>query len=96
MGPGSALGPSGMTGEQETVLKTNVGNYFEDFRIGQKLAHATPRTLTVGDQALYTAMRLMLEQMPVQAARLAPFVSLRKFLSHEQEFLAGVRVLIAV
>src|SRR6201995_2892481 len=37
-------------------MKTTPGNFFEDFRIGQKLAHATPRTLTVGDQALYTAL----------------------------------------
>ena len=36
--------------------KTNPGNYFEDFRLGQKIAHATPRTLTVGDAALYTAL----------------------------------------
>jgi 2-methylfumaryl-CoA hydratase len=37
-------------------VKTNSGNFFEDFRLGQKLVHATPRTLTVGDQALYTAL----------------------------------------
>ena len=36
--------------------KTNPGNYFEDFRVGQKIAHATPRTLTHGDAALYTAL----------------------------------------
>jgi 2-methylfumaryl-CoA hydratase len=36
--------------------KTNPGNYFEDFRLGQKITHATPRTLTHGDQALYTAL----------------------------------------
>jgi 2-methylfumaryl-CoA hydratase len=37
-------------------MKTNPGNYFEDFRLGQKIAHATPRTLTQGDAALYTAL----------------------------------------
>jgi len=37
-------------------MKTNAGNFFEDFRLGQKLAHATPRTLTAGDAALYTAL----------------------------------------
>ncbi len=37
-------------------MKTNSGNYFEDFRLGQKLVHATPRTLTEGDAALYTAL----------------------------------------
>jgi 2-methylfumaryl-CoA hydratase len=36
--------------------KTNSGNFFEDFRLGQKIAHATPRTLGQGDQALYTAL----------------------------------------
>ena len=36
--------------------KTNPGNFFEDFAIGQKLVHATPRTVTEGDQALYTAL----------------------------------------
>jgi len=36
--------------------KTNPGNYFEDFRLGQELRHATPRTVTTGDVALYTAL----------------------------------------
>ena len=36
--------------------KTNAGNFFEDFHIGQKIAHATPRTLSHGDQALYQAL----------------------------------------
>lgn len=36
--------------------KTSPGNFFEDFRLGQKIAHATPRTLTEGDVALYTAL----------------------------------------
>jgi len=37
-------------------MKTNSGNFFEDFRLGQTLFHATPRTLTGGDAALYTAL----------------------------------------
>jgi 2-methylfumaryl-CoA hydratase len=37
-------------------MKTNSGNFFEDFRLGQRIAHATPRTLTDGDRALYTAL----------------------------------------
>jgi 2-methylfumaryl-CoA hydratase len=37
------------------MTKTNPGNYFEDFRLGQVLRHATPRTITQGDVALYTA-----------------------------------------
>lgn len=36
--------------------KNNPGNFFEDFRIGQVIRHATPRTVTAGDQALYTAL----------------------------------------
>lgn len=35
--------------------KTRLGNYFEDFRLGQEIVHATPRTVTDGDVALYTA-----------------------------------------
>ena len=37
-------------------LKSNPGNCFEDFRLGQVLRHATPRTLTTGDVTLYTAL----------------------------------------
>jgi 2-methylfumaryl-CoA hydratase len=36
--------------------KTNPGNFFEDFRIGQRIVHATPRTVTAGDVALYVAL----------------------------------------
>ena len=38
------------------MSKTNPGNYFEDFRFGQVLTHATPRTVTDGDRALYMAL----------------------------------------
>ncbi len=37
-------------------MKANPGNYFEDFSIGQVLRHATPRTITSGEVALYTAL----------------------------------------
>ena len=36
--------------------KTTSGNFFEDFRLGQTIAHATPRTVTAGDVALYTGL----------------------------------------
>ena len=36
--------------------KTQSGNYFEDFAIGQEIVHATPRTVTEGDLALYVAL----------------------------------------
>lgn len=38
------------------MSKTDPGNYFEDFRLGQTLRHATPRTVTEGDVALYNAL----------------------------------------
>ncbi|MBC8050220.1 MAG: MaoC family dehydratase [Chitinophagales bacterium] len=36
--------------------KTNPGNFFEDFSVGQHIVHATPRTITSGDASLYTAL----------------------------------------
>ena len=38
------------------MSKTETGNFFEDFRIGQVIRHATPRTLTHGDAALYQGL----------------------------------------
>lgn len=35
--------------------KINMGNYFEDFSIGQKIIHPLPRTITQGDVSLYIA-----------------------------------------
>ena len=37
-------------------MKTMAGNYFEDFTIGQAIRHATPRTISQGDVALYNAL----------------------------------------
>jgi 2-methylfumaryl-CoA hydratase len=37
-------------------VKANPGNFFEDFRIGQEIRHATPRTVTAGDAALYLGL----------------------------------------
>src|SRR5690242_11069273 len=39
-----------------TMTKTSTGNFFEDFRLGQLIAHATPRTVTTGDVALYNGL----------------------------------------
>ncbi|MFP4002136.1 MAG: MaoC family dehydratase [Alphaproteobacteria bacterium] len=36
--------------------KTTPGNFFEDFELDQEIVHATPRTVTGGDVALYTAL----------------------------------------
>src|SRR3954452_18755494 len=38
------------------MTKTTPGNFFEDFRLGQVIRHATPRTVTAGDVALYNAL----------------------------------------
>ena len=38
------------------MSKTNPGNFFEDFSVGQAIVHATPRTVTEGDVSLYTAL----------------------------------------
>lgn len=38
------------------AAKTNPGNFFEDFTLGQVIEHATPRTITEGDRALYGAI----------------------------------------
>jgi 2-methylfumaryl-CoA hydratase len=38
------------------VAKDRQGNFFEDFHVGMKLSHATPRTLTDGDRSLYIGL----------------------------------------
>ena len=38
------------------LAKTGSGRFFEDFRLGEIIRHATPRTITAGDVALYTAL----------------------------------------
>jgi len=38
------------------MRKARLGNFFENFSVGQVLTHATPRTLTAGDAALYTGL----------------------------------------
>jgi 2-methylfumaryl-CoA hydratase len=38
------------------MSKTDPGRFFEDFRVGEMLAHATPRTVGDADAALYLAL----------------------------------------
>src|SRR5579863_1780589 len=38
------------------AAKTAAGRFFEDFHVGDQLRHATPRTVTPGDVALYSAI----------------------------------------
>ena len=50
------------------MAKTNPGNFFEDFHVGQVLEHATPRTVTEGDRALYGAIYPTRFAVPSSAA----------------------------
>jgi 2-methylfumaryl-CoA hydratase len=38
------------------MTKTTAGRFFEDYRVGQTITHAVPRTLTNGERALYTSL----------------------------------------
>ena len=38
------------------MTKTNPGRFFEDYRVGQVIRHAVPRTLSGGERALYHAL----------------------------------------
>ena len=37
-------------------MKTNPGRFFEDYRVGQVIDHAVPRTISGGERALYHAL----------------------------------------
>ena len=50
------------------MTKTNPGNFFEDFRLGQVIEHATPRTVTEGDRALYGSLYPTRFSIPSSAA----------------------------
>jgi len=38
------------------MAKTNSGNFFEDYRLGQRIQHGVPRTVSGGERALYHAL----------------------------------------
>ena len=42
--------------QSQEIDKSVTGNFFEDFKLGQEIVHATPRTVTVGDVSLFTAL----------------------------------------
>jgi 2-methylfumaryl-CoA hydratase len=42
--------------ENLATVKALTGNFFEDFKLRQRFVHAPPRTLTMGDAALYRAI----------------------------------------
>jgi 2-methylfumaryl-CoA hydratase len=50
------------------VTKTNPGNFFEDFALGQVIQHATPRTVTEGDRAVYGSLYPTRFAVPSSAA----------------------------
>ena len=50
------------------MSKTNPGNFFEDFTVGQVIDHATPRTVTEGDRAMYGALYPTRFSIPSSAA----------------------------
>ena len=70
------------------TTKTNPGNFFEDFAVGQTLTHATPRTLTEGDRAMYTSLYPSRFALPSSAA----FASDCGFERHPLEDLVGFHV----
>ncbi len=41
---------------EPSAPKSSPGNFLEDFRLGQEIRHATPRTVTTGDVALYNGL----------------------------------------
>ena len=58
---------------QVSSPKTNSGNFFEDFRLGQQIHHATPRTVTLGDAAVYNGLfgsRFAVQSSDVFAAKI--------------------------
>lgn len=50
------------------MTKTNPGNFFEDFTLGQVIQHATPRTVTEGDRAVYGSLYPTRFAVPSSAA----------------------------
>ncbi|AXX92332.1 hypothetical protein CPU12_07055 [Malaciobacter molluscorum LMG 25693] len=55
------------------MSKINLGNFFEDFEIGQKIIHPLPRTITDGDVSFYIALtgsRFALHSSDVLAQRM--------------------------
>ena len=55
------------------MTKTSPGNFFEDFRLGQTIKHATPRTATTGDAAVYNA--LFGARFPTQSSDMSAYAT---------------------
>jgi 2-methylfumaryl-CoA hydratase len=70
------------------MSKTNPGNFFEDFELGQVIDHATPRTITEGDRALYGSLYPTRFALPSSAA----FAAACGLASHPVEELIGFHI----
>lgn len=70
------------------MSKTNPGNFFEDFQVGQVIEHATPRTVTEGDRAAYGSLYPTRFAVPSSAA-FAASVGLQQ---HPVEELIGFHI----
>jgi 2-methylfumaryl-CoA hydratase len=70
------------------MSKTNPGNFFEDFTLGQVIEHATPRTVTEGDRAVYGALYPTRFALP-SSAQFAASVGLDR---HPVEELIGFHI----
>lgn len=70
------------------MSKTNGGNFFEDFTVGQVLEHPTPRTVTEGDRALYGA--LYPTRFPIPSS--AQFAAAVGFAAHPVEELIAFHI----
>jgi acyl dehydratase len=53
---GDAFSDRGAGNGLRIMSKSGGGNFFEDFKLGQVIRHATPRTVTAGDVALYLGL----------------------------------------
>lgn len=58
------------------MSKTAIGRFFEDFRLGEVIVHATPRTVRYSDAAIYTALT---------GSRFLPQCSLPQAMAHGHE-----------
>ncbi|MCU1369543.1 MAG: hypothetical protein JWO77_737 [Ilumatobacteraceae bacterium] len=70
------------------MTKTNPGNFFEDFELGQVIEHATPRTITEGDRALYGSLYPTRFAIPSSA----PFAAACGLAPHPVEELIGFHI----
>src|SRR2546427_3631252 len=52
------------------------------------------QTVEVRDEAVNALVQIELEEVPIEAASFAPFGALRDFAAHEEQFFAGMRVLV--